>query len=269
MDENRIVFFRNDDAGLYSKEPVSSELINLTNIFIEENVPVSHGVVPAVVNIDTVEWLKKIKLQYPKLIGIDQHGYKHQKHDRGEFGGSQSYLEQKHDIASGMELMKKYFGSAFSCCFSSPWVRYNRNTKKICDELGFRVFSGGVSPKFNARIFNSIGRLLNSNVIGKKEVSYHRKNNFTQRGFNILEISPGIDVIQDYRLKTIKPLELILPRYEQCKKHFNVIGFLLHQWVFDSKDKLDIIRKLLFDLKSDSHLSFKLIEEIKEKRIDN
>jgi hypothetical protein len=51
----KILFFRNDDVGLFSNEPVSSELINMTNVFIEENIPLSHGVVPAEVNKDTIE----------------------------------------------------------------------------------------------------------------------------------------------------------------------------------------------------------------------
>ena len=45
MDFNKVIFFRNDDAGMYSTEPVSPELINLTNSFLEEKIPISHGVV--------------------------------------------------------------------------------------------------------------------------------------------------------------------------------------------------------------------------------
>lgn len=262
MVKENIIFFRNDDVGLYSNEPVSSELINLTNVFIDENVPISHGVVPALVSKDTVKWLKQIKVQYPDLIGIDQHGYKHVKHDRGEFGGKRSHSEQRSDIATGMDLMNKYFGPDFSRCFSAPWVHYNRDTKRICDELGFKVFSGGVSPKYYARIFNYIGRLLNVNVIGKKEVSFHKADSFLQAGLNILEISASLDLIQDYKLKALKPLDVVRTRFNNCKKHFRVIGFLLHQWVFDSQDKLDIVQKLLVELKKDSCLKFKLLDDI-------
>jgi hypothetical protein len=262
MDKSKIIFFRNDDVGLFSNEPVSSELINMTNVFIEENIPVSHGVVPAEVNKDTIEWLKGIKAKHPTLIGIDQHGYKHVKHDRGEFGGKRNYFEQRSDIAIGMDLMNRHFGHDFSHCFNAPWVHYNRDTKRICDELGFKVFSGGVSPVFYARKFNYIGRLLNLNVMGKKEVSFHQANGFSQAGFNILEISASVDLIQDYRLKTLKTLDAVRTRFNNCKKHFRVIGFLLHQWVFDSKEKYDIVQKLLVELKKNSCLKFKLLEDI-------
>ncbi len=268
MNKNKIVFFRNDDVGLFSNELVSSELINMTNVFIEEKIPVSHGVVPAEVNKDTIEWLKGIKAKHPTMIGIDQHGYKHVKHDRGEFGGNRSYSEQRSDIATGMDLMNKYFGPDFSNCFSAPWVSYNRDTKRICDELGFKVFSGGVSPKFYARNFNIIGRSLNLNVMGKKEVSFHKANGFLQAGFNILEISASVDLIQDYRLKTLKPLDVVRTRFNNCKKHFRVIGFLLHQWVFDIDEKISNLKRLLIELKKDSDLSFGLIEDIGQMKLN-
>lgn len=265
MDKKKIIFFRNDDVGLYSNEPVSSELINLTNVFIDENVPISHGVVPALVSEDTVKWLNQIKMQYPNLIGIDQHGYKHVKHDIGEFGGKRRYEEQKDDITAGMELMQKFFGTNFSNCFSAPWVRYNSDTKKICDEHGIRVFSGGVSPMFYACIFNYVGRFCNLNVMCGKEVSFHRRNSFKQRGFNLLEISVGVDVIQNYELKLVKPIDLILSRYEYCKKHFDVIGFVLHQWVFDSVQNLSVMKSLLHEFKKDVDISFELLENIAQK----
>jgi len=266
MDKIRTVFFRNDDVGLFSSEPVSSELVNLTQTFIEENIPISHGVVPEAVNEETVKWLLEVKSKYPHLIGIEQHGFSHTKHEKGEFGGRRGYEEQKGDIMAGMEFMKHNFGVRFSWCFTSPWVKYNSHTKRICDELGFKVFSGGVSPKVQARVFNAIGRLFNLNVLGPKEVSYHRTRRFDQKGFRIAEISPSIDVIKDYRERTLKKLDAIRMRYDNCRKHFDVIGFLLHQWVFDTRDKIQIIRELLIELKKDEELTFHLLENIQSRR---
>lgn len=254
--------------GMYSNEPVSSALINMTNVFIEENIPISLGVVPAVVNRETVEWLREMKAKHPTLIGIDQHGFRHVKHDRGEFAGKRGYLEQKKDISTGMELMTDYFGPDFSGCFSVPWNRYNRDTKRICDELGFKVFSSGVSPRFHARVFNGIGRLVNLNVMGKKEVSYHQANAFSQRGFNILEISASVDLIQDYRLKTLKPLDIVQSRFDLCRKHFGAIGIMLHQWVFDFDENISTLKRLLIELKKYPNLSFGLVEDIGQTKLN-
>jgi len=262
MEKGKIIFFRNDDVGLFSNERVSSELINLTQVFIQENIPIHHGVVPAAVNKETIAWLLATKANYPHLISIDQHGYAHVKYSAGEFGGTRSYSEQKRDIVNGLELMNRYFGPSFSHCFTAPWVKYNRHTKRICDELGFQVFSGGVSPKFHARIFNFVGRLLNLTVLGSKEVSYHRKGKFGQKGFKIPEISVAIDIAENYQERRLKPQNIVQGRYKQSEKCFDVIGFLLHQWIFDEKKKLEYIRDLILSLKNDKSISFKLMGDI-------
>ncbi len=77
-----------------------------------------------------------------------------------------------------------------------------------------------------------------------------------------MEISAGIDVILDYKQKKLKTLDLINLRFEKCKKYFNVIRFLFHQWVFNSKDNLGIVQKNLVELKKDPCLEFKLLEDI-------
>ncbi len=262
MPEKKIVFFRNDDVGLFSKEPIASELINLTNLFIEYNVSICHGVVPDAVNTETAEWLRGKKSSHPHLVSIGQHGFRHIKRGKGEFNSKRSYQQQYNDIAAGMQLMKEKFGSDFSMWFSAPWIIYNRYTKKICEELGFRVFSGGVSPKLRARTFNAIGRFFNINTLGVKVVSHHRKNSFIQRGFDINEISVAIDVAEDYKQKKVKSLDSILRRFYQCKKQFNVIGFMLHQWIFDTEEKLEVIKKLLSELKTDSNVSIASFDSI-------
>lgn len=260
--QKKVVFFRNDDVGLYSTEPVAHELKDLTNLFVDRGIPICHSVVPVQVTKETVSWLREMKNLHPGLISIGQHGFKHVKHNRGEFGGKRSYYEQKTEIKEGMDLMKHYFGSDFSCWFAAPWVAYNRHTKKICDELGFKIFSGGVSPRLYAQIFNAVGRILNINNIGRKEVSYHRKNSFYQKGFNIHEVSVSVDVVSDFRSRLVKPLYSIFERFQSSKKYFNVIGILLHQWVFDAPEKLEIVRSLLTELQKDPNISFSLVENV-------
>jgi thymidylate kinase len=258
----KIVFFRNDDVGLFSSEPICSRLIRLTELFVHENVPVSHSVVPAAVNDETVKWLLDMKSRYPDLIGIDQHGYAHASYGAGEFGGNRSYADQKRDIAAGLALMEDYFGSAFSRCFSMPKVRYNVHTKRVCDELGFKVFSGGVSPRIYARVFNKLGRAMNLNILGPKEVSYHKRTDFLQRGFNIPEISVSVDVVKNYGTKTARSIDAILDRYSQCEKCFDVIGIMVHHWVFDSDEKISVLKGLIKALKGNSSVKFRLLEQV-------
>lgn len=262
--EKKLVFFRNDDVGIYSQEPLDRELINLTNLFVDMGIPICHAVVPDAVTKETVTWIRDIKNFYPSLISIGQHGFKHVKNHKGEFGGRRSYKKQKADINNGFEQMRQYFGPDFSYWFAAPWVVYNRHTKKICDALGFKIFSGGVSPRLYAQIFNAVGRILNVNTMGRKDVSYHRKNSFYQKGFNIHEVSVSVDVISDFTARLVKPLDSIFERFQSSKKYFNVIGILLHHWVFNTQEKLNIIKSLLTELQKDPNISFSLIENIED-----
>ena len=260
----KTVFFRNDDVGLHSGQDVPTELAAVTNIFAEEGVPICHAVVPGAVNWKTVEWLLGMKSRHPGIISIGQHGYRHIKNSgngSGEFAG-RSYGDQRRDIETGHGIMREYFGKALSPWFAPPWIRYDGNTKKICDSLGFEVFSGGLSPKLRARAFNALGRVLNLNRLGPKEVSYHRRRNFTQRGFRVREISVSVDVVEDYGMRRVKPLFSILRRFRQCRMHYDVIGVMLHHWVFDSRDKLRAMRDLLQEIKADPGIGFLLLEDI-------
>ena len=262
--EKKTVFFRNDDVGLHSGQHVEPELAAVTAVFIEEGVPICHAVVPGAVNRKTVEWLLQMKSGHPGFISIGQHGYTHVRNGgngSGEFSG-RSYGDQYRDIQAGRKLMDEFFGSAFSSWFAPPWIRYDRKTKKICDRLGFEVFSGGVSPKLRARAFNALGRGLNLNRLGPKEVSYHRRRNFTQRGFRVREISVSVDVVEDYGMRRVKPPDSILRRFRQCRMHYDVIGVMLHHWVFDSRDKLRAMRDLLQEIKADPGNGFLLLEDI-------
>lgn len=261
--KQKVVFFRNDDVGIHSTEPIATELIDLTNLFIDRGIPICHSVVPARVTKETVSWLREMKNLHPRLISIGQHGFKHVKHDRGEFGGKRSYHEQRPEITEGLAMMKKFFGADFNRWFAAPWVAYNRHTKEICDELGFKIFSGGVSPRLYARIFNAAGRILNVNNISRKEVSYHRRNNFYQKGFNIREVSVSVDMVSDFTSRRVKPLGSIFDRFKSSKKYFDVIGILLHHWVFNTQEKIDFVKGLLTELQKDPNISFCLIENIK------
>jgi hypothetical protein len=260
--EKKTVFFRNDDVGLFSANGVSPELIKLTQIFLDENIPISHGVVPAAINDETVNWLIDMKEKFPNLIGIDQHGYRHVNYDGcGEFGVHRNYKKQESDIKAGLELMKEYFGDCFSFCFSPQWNKYDSDTKRICDGLGYKVFSGAVSPKLHARILVRLGQMLNKNMMLGKPISYHRRNGFNQCGFELKEISVGVSVVKSYKNRELKSLDEIMLRFEKCCTCQEVVGINLHHWVFNTSEKRALIGCALKTLRKKSHVSFKLLAE--------
>lgn len=267
MVNSKIIFFRNDDVGLFSERGVSSELVDITRLFREEGLPISHGVVPACVNEITVEWLRQMKAQRPNLLGIDQHGYAHNDHGRGEFFTNRTYAEQDKDLREGLKLMVKYFEDDFSYAFTPPGNRYDHNTKRICDRLGFRVLSSAVSPKLHARFLFRIGRLINRNVLLGKHIAYHTKTRYDQRGFSIIELSVGVGLVEDYRKRKVKPVSALIERYRQCEKYYDIIGVNLHHWVFDTPEKIDIVAAFIRQLKAMPHISFRLMEDIAKELI--
>ena len=83
------VYFRNDDVNSLDRE-----LIEITDFFLSQDIPIIHAVEPANVNMDTIDWLNDVKDKKPELIEIMQHGYDHKKRSIGEFGGNRAYNDQ-------------------------------------------------------------------------------------------------------------------------------------------------------------------------------
>ncbi len=97
-------FFRNDDV----RDKLDESLIEIQDIFIEGNVPITHAVEPANVVKDVIEWLIYQKKEYPNLIALMQHGYDHtikNNFKKGEFEGQRGFHEQFDDIFNGKKMM--------------------------------------------------------------------------------------------------------------------------------------------------------------------
>ena len=67
----KLIFLRNDDI----RQTLDQTLIDLTMVCMEHKVPISHAVEPANVTTEVAEWLIGMKIKYPQLIEIIQHGY--------------------------------------------------------------------------------------------------------------------------------------------------------------------------------------------------
>ena len=104
----KYVYFRNDDVNTLEKE-----LIDITNIFINNSIPIIHAVEPANVTEEAVDYLVRIKERNPEIIEIMQHGFDHICRDQGEFGGKRPYDDQLKDLSKGKEIMESRFGKHF------------------------------------------------------------------------------------------------------------------------------------------------------------
>ncbi|MFH1900736.1 MAG: polysaccharide deacetylase family protein, partial [Candidatus Omnitrophota bacterium] len=140
----KIIFFRNDDV----RQNLDNSLIEMTQIFLDHCIPITHAVEPANVSSEVINYLIDLKIKYPKFVEIIQHGYNHKlnymkmvggKLRKGEFGGERTFEEQYRDIKAGKELMDKYFGNLWFPAFTFPYGARNNKAIKAINQLNYKV----------------------------------------------------------------------------------------------------------------------------------
>lgn len=134
------IFFRNDDV-----DEDEAPLRRLLRLFLARNTPVNLGVIPGRLTAACAELLAESVDATPALFELNQHGWRHQNHEREgrkcEFGASRTYDEQLADIARGRERMTEAFGPNWFPVFIPPWNRCTEETLRAIDHLGFRALS--------------------------------------------------------------------------------------------------------------------------------
>lgn len=243
----KYVYFRNDDVN-----SLDNELIEVTELFHEQGIPIIHAVEPANVKNDTVKWLLGLKEAQPRLTEIMQHGFDHQKRDVGEFGGNRPFEDQLKDIAEGKRIMKEKFGKHFLNAINFPFGPYNRGTIRAIRELKYDIVSSHYNHRFSRRIIYALGNALAVGQLFGKHVSHHMKN---YPGTDIFEIDMCISFIKKYiggyysSDCVFEPLECIFESYRNFEKHTDVIGFLIHHRYHKDRQSIELLKKTVKMLK--------------------
>ncbi len=242
-----IAYFRNDDVN-----ELSSELIAISELLWEANVPVIHTVEPGNVTDECVAWLLEMKAKHGRLLEIMQHGYDHTKHDKGEFGGSRGYDEQHADLKRGMAIMDERFGDQWFRCVNFPFGPYNRDTLRAVDDLGFLVFNGHFNPRPSRRMFYKVGHALRRGQIKDKHISYHLGH---YPGVKAFPIDMVITYIAKYtgaygsQSCDFHDLDFLMQRFEAARRHINVIGWLLHHRYHHTEAGVAIVRDSIDEMR--------------------
>jgi hypothetical protein len=247
------ICFRNDDVNI-----LSPELIDLTSLFIEKRIPITHAIEPANVTMETASWLKALKRKNPDLIEIVQHGWKHKKYGAGEFGKSRTYYEQLEDLQRGKDKMEKIFGEYFFPLLTFPFGVYDKNTIKAANNLKFAAICTYYNDRIANRLFYFIGRHLKKGQIFNKNISYHLNYHpYT----NLFQIDTTISFIKNYHDDYGKDCDFfsyneIINGYEKAKKRISVIVFLLHHRFHHKKEHIHLVELVLNRLISDKTIEF-------------
>ncbi len=245
-----IFFFRNDDV----RDNLDQSLVDITDIFIKNEIPITHAVEPANLTPEVVAWLIEVKKSYPELIGIMQHGYDHKvknKHKKGEFGGQRSYEEQYQEIWKGRELMDIYFGDVWFPAFNFPYAPYNRASIRALDDLGYKVLNSHYNIDWKRRIFYFLGHLLGRGLLLNHHVSWNMNK---YPGTSMYEISMSISFIKRYineetdcELYSYEDLCSQIDRYMLCPYP---VGLLLHHRYHTAQDSVVLISRVIDYLES-------------------
>lgn len=238
------IFFRNDDV----RDQLDDSLIDITNIFINKNIPITHAVEPANITKNVADWLNNIKNKFPDYVDIMQHGYDHtikNKFKKGEFGGQRGYKEQFIDIKNGKDLMNKWFGESWFPAFNFPYAPYNPAAIQAVDDLNYKVINSHYNQDLSRKIFYFIGHRLNKGYLFNHHVSW---NYDYYPGTNLFEIDMNISLIKNYinegtdaEFYTIDELIKQTLRY----KDNYAIGVLLHHRYHNSNEKIRLIEKYI------------------------
>lgn len=255
------VCFRNDDVNT-----LTDELKNITDIFIEQDIPIAHAVEPGNVTVETVEWLKLQKNAYPELIEIVQHGWNHTRHGRGEFCGARSFAEQLRDLKTGREILESQFNGGFLPMITFPYGIYKDYTVRAAEESGFSLLSSLYDLRLSRRLFYSMGRGLQKTHVKEKRISYHLNYIPNTR---IFEIDASISFIKQYFDDygdecEMYSVEEIMSQFSKAGKVNPVIVLLLHHRFHKTNESLDLIENVISNLKSNFDVEFASFAHIYE-----
>jgi peptidoglycan/xylan/chitin deacetylase (PgdA/CDA1 family) len=253
------IFFRNDDV----RETLDSSLIMLTELCIQNKVPISHAVEPGNITNEVAAWLNSKKNEHLDLIEIVQHGYNHNLCNpevKMEFGGNREYHDQLKDIKEGKKIMDKYFHQNWSPVFTFPYGSYNQATLKAINDSGYKAISSKIHYSSKSRIKNLIGRTLGRDMILGKKINYHPG---FRKGYNFKEISVSANLIKKYTGYTTADhysLEEIIGQIMLALKFTNTIGILFHHRFHENH--LNLITDLITYLKKDERFHFATFAEM-------
>lgn len=241
-----IVIFRDDDVQPWFTLDL---LMEVNDIFIEEAVPVTLGVIPFFRNHTVtedptlVDYLKNLKNTHPNLFEIALHGYTHQLvsdfYGRSEFGGL-DYPTQYGRISLGKKLLKDAL-SIDPITFIPPYDTYDNNTALALREFGFKVVSGGA---------------------WFTDVYYNRTPPFVMQG--IVHIPESQGFVMSWENHAFYSIDFLKSRFEDAYEKRLIYVQMLHFFTFANQEKLDQLRAFIKFIKSHEGVKFMTLGDFGE-----
>lgn len=221
------VFFRDDDAN--DDRPSLRQLLRIS---ASRQVPINLEVIPGLLTDDGVGLLREAAAVNPELIGLNQHGWRHENHEptgrKSEFGQSRDLDQQHRDISAGRQVMEKAFGKDFFPVFTPPWNRCTAVTHEVLVGLGFAAIS---------------------------DLARHDWESLK----GIVRIPATLDIIDWKGSRDLRPGEEILAQLVEQIGAGGPVGILLHHQVM-SQTAFDFIARLIDEMIDAGGVRFHLFQ---------
>ena len=253
------VFFRDDDV-----DKLSGKLVEFVNFFLGERVLVNYQVVPGKLQDDACEFILEKRRDHPELIRLNQHGYMHEHvsngvHTWSEYSGNRPYEEQYESIQCGQRILRDKLGSYFDDrVFTPPGHKYDENTLRALETLGFDILSASSYTALQARLYYGVGKFLRRTSLLGRRISY---NGQRLPGHQLCEVSVALDVDMSKGNPILKTPARLISEFQQARRSARVVGVVLHHNCYDPS-KLEVLRDFVGFLRSTPGLSFGLIEDV-------
>lgn len=246
-----VVMFRNDDIQpWYEKE----SLRKVDQVFIEEDVPVTHGVIPAVSNeADITEdqelcgYLTDLTNEHPELFEMALHGYTHEQ--QTDFLGASEFgdvpIETQRDwLERGERIHESCVGTAPET-FVPPLNTYDSNTVAALDERGYTTVSG-------ARW--ATNEQYNESAVAFEEGGLTHVSMFEDASM----VRWDTDDHDDHEYYDLEELEAEFDRaYENNVPYVH----MLHYFTFTEEEHYDLLREFIQYMKSKDDVAFMTVGE--------
>jgi peptidoglycan/xylan/chitin deacetylase (PgdA/CDA1 family) len=240
-----VVIFRNDDIQPYWR---AAEMEAVDGVFVDENVPVSLGVIPVVGglplshpdNEPLCRYLRGLKQDNDGIFEVALHGYTHERRTdfqgASEFGGSTG-ADQQRWVAEGTAILRQCTGTA-PTTFIPPFDSYDTTTVEVLTTAGYTVVSGNQD---------------------------HTEAYFGERELfvtdSLVHVPNDGDVVADWSTHQFHTDAELRSRFDAAYAENGLYVQMIHYFTFTDEAKVEQLRSLIQYMKAHDDVRFMTLGE--------
>lgn len=243
-----VVIFRNDDIQPYYR---SETMKAVDSIFVEEGVPVTQGVIPAIggqemnKEMEVCRYLRQQTAEHPEIFDVALHGYQHKEVNNysggSEFGGV-PYQVQREKISNGANAIQRCVGERPDT-FIPPLNTYDRNTVRALNQENITVLS---------------------EAYWSMDAEYNRTQPFEENGVYHVPNTHSFVNWDDPNTKFYSEQEL-KRQFDRSYENNSLHVQMMHYPMFNTTERRESLRGLIEHMKSKSGVKFMTVSEFAQK----